>query len=178
MAKGSDDSDPVAPGCADGLVRVGERCVADAAQAHVCAPKDEADCETQCEAGNLASCYNLGLIHDDPPATGLTPEPRTKALSLFRRACDGGIEAACVALGDVTVGDAERIRQPPLAQALDQALPLYERACTAGVGRGCARAAWVYGTMRSNPGKAMAPARQDRLRGGRHALLRQVTRVY
>lgn len=159
----TDELAPETPGCPDGFVRVGEECVDDPSLAHVCSPDDEAACQKQCNAGNMPSCYNLARLHDDPPQTGLTPEPRTKALGLFRKACDGGVQAACVGLGDVIIGDAQRTRRPPIAQALDEALPLYEQACAAGVARGCARQASIYsrgGQMRPDPERAMPLARR------------------
>ena len=38
---------------------------------HVCKPDDEADCEAQCEAGGLESCYHLGRLRIDWTPTGL-----------------------------------------------------------------------------------------------------------
>jgi len=153
----------VVPGCPDGFVRVDERCVGDSTLAHVCPPDEEAECQTQCNAGNMPSCYNLAQLHADPPPTGLTPEPRTKALGLFRKACDGGVEAACVGLGDIIIGDAQRTGKPRMANAFDQALPLYARGCAAGVARGCTRQAWIHSSqarMRPDPEKAIILSRR------------------
>ncbi len=59
---------------------------------HVCVPDDETDCTTQCEAGNLESCYHLGRLRIDWTPTGLSGNPRqTEGRPLLKRACDGGV---------------------------------------------------------------------------------------
>ena len=45
-----------------------------------------------CNDGKMQACYNLGIMY--AKGEGIT-ENKPKAIALFKKACDGGIEDAC-----------------------------------------------------------------------------------
>ncbi|CAA6825930.1 MAG: Unknown protein [uncultured Sulfurovum sp.] len=45
-----------------------------------------------CNDGKMEACYNLGIMY--AKGEGIT-ENKPKAIALFKKACDGGIEDAC-----------------------------------------------------------------------------------
>ncbi|CAA6815051.1 MAG: Unknown protein [uncultured Sulfurovum sp.] len=47
---------------------------------------------TVCEKGKMEACYNLGLMYAQ--GEGITKN-KAKAIELFQKACDGGIEEGC-----------------------------------------------------------------------------------
>lgn len=84
----------------------------------------------QCDAGTLASCFELGLAYE---AGERVTRDIPRAFSLFKRTCEGGLFDGCVKLGDYYY---EGLGTP---RNYAQAVATYTRACDAGNMEGCDR---------------------------------------
>ncbi len=82
-----------------------------------------------CDAGDMLSCSNLGLMYGT--GTDVLQDP-ARAASLFQRACDGGLMLGCTHLGLLHQNGVGVT--PDLAGAVF----LFERACDGGDMLGCA----------------------------------------
>lgn len=134
--------DPLTTACPDGLVVKNGACAQSGAGAHVCAPRDAADCDAQCQAGDATSCYHLGLLKVDWSPVDLSgPREQTEAKRLLDGACQKGVSDACFALGQVLVGEKQRAAVGERAQAFRRSDELAVAACDAGNGRACAHRA-------------------------------------
>ncbi|HQY61970.1 MAG: sel1 repeat family protein [Myxococcales bacterium] len=148
--------------CPEGFKLIAGKCsnaVASAANAapasHLCAPKDTADCETQCTAGNFGSCHNLANLayrnygKDVPDAQNVKDEDR--ALDLWKKACDGGVFAACNSYAD---NRTSRTGSQP--KDLAAAHAAYTKACDGGNSDAC----YTLGdnTLRGREGETKDPA--------------------
>lgn len=90
-SKPSDDKGERSP-CPSGMALSEGKCsAAVASKAHLCDPKDKAECEAQCELGDSGSCYNLGVQREASDPEG--------ALTAYERGCDRGNARACSAAG-------------------------------------------------------------------------------
>ncbi len=147
--------------CPEGFKLVAGKCsnaaatAANAAPAsHLCAPKDTADCEAQCTAGNLGSCHNLANLayrnygKDVPDAQNVKDEDR--ALELWKKACDGGVFAACNSYADNRTSKTGS--QP---KDLAAAHAAYTKACDGGNSDAC----YTLGdnTLRGSSGETKDP---------------------
>jgi TPR repeat protein len=94
---GTPQVEAIAEVCPSGFVSVDNKCArADQAKAYRCQPGDEAECTTQCEAGNADSCHNLAvLVERGKPGDQAAREQASK---LYQKACDGGNLSSCTAL--------------------------------------------------------------------------------
>lgn len=68
----------------------------------------------ECGAGTMTSCYALGLAWEagEDAGHGLTRDPE-RATALLSRACEGGIEQACVAASAIAEGSGPGAMAPP-----------------------------------------------------------------
>ncbi|WP_146157493.1 tetratricopeptide repeat protein [Enhygromyxa salina] len=106
--------------CPNGFVREGAKCSAVAsASGFRCDPKDQAQCEAQCGAGNFESCHNL--------AYQVRRDDRPRSEELFGRACDAGVTDSCAALAYMV----DWKTQP------ERGATLLQRACDGGDGVAC-----------------------------------------
>lgn len=133
--------------CPEGFVRLGEKCTLQAkATGYVCDPKNKAECEEQCRAGNAQSCINAAQAERDPA--------RTK--DLLAKACAGGAYRACGSVAASTVNASE-------------SLSIAEKACAAGDGRSCAiSGALLTGTESHWTGHHEGAVAFDLVRGMQH----------
>lgn len=116
-------------GCPDGLVLSEGKCVApDRARAHVCAGDDAADCRTQCDAGDAASCARLASLL--ARGIGVTADPAAAA-SYYGKACAMEHGVGCTRLGILTAQGKGTPRDET------KAAELFERACRLGEADGC-----------------------------------------
>lgn len=158
---GKEEGKAVDDPCPEGFKLVAGKCSnavvssAPAAQtSHLCAPKDTADCEAQCAAGNLGSCHNLANLayrnygKDVPDAQNVKDEDR--ALELWKKACDGGVFAACNSYAD---NRTSRTGSQP--KDLAAAHAAYVKACDGGNSDAC----YTLGdnTLRGREGETKDP---------------------
>jgi len=116
-------------GCPEGLVLSEGKCVApEKAGAHVCAGDDAADCRTQCDAGDAASCARLASLL--ARGVGVTADPAAAA-SYYGKACAMEHGVGCTRLGIL----AAQGKGTPRDEA--KAAELFERACRLGEADGC-----------------------------------------
>jgi len=120
--------DPIDEICPPGYVLAEGKCTDDKAGPHLCKPKDYADCEKQCDAGNAPSCgrvayYTLVGEHFERDAA--------KAVKLFDQACQDGYTVACASLGGLYV-EGEVVERD-----VDEGVALLEKACDDGDARFC-----------------------------------------
>ena len=148
--------------CPTGFAWAGAKCVSASGPApHLCVYGDAADCSTQCDRGDAASCANLALMYD--VGTRVAADP-ARAVQYFQKGCDGGNAVACGRLGEMAIAgrapgiDAGRAREllrsacgggwmaacsrlGEIARggaAGVNVLALFDRACRGGDGDGCA----------------------------------------
>lgn len=105
--------------------------------AHLCAPKDVADCEAQCNANHPGSCLNLAnLAYRDygkkDASDAETKANETRAVDLWKKACDGGVMPACTEYG---LSRTERYGS--YAKDFKVATAALNKACEAGDKDGC-----------------------------------------
>ncbi len=75
--------------CPDGFVFTGRVCaVAEAEVAHVCNPKDRAECKAQCEKGSAESCYNFARRMPKSTSSG-------EQAAAYKKACELGHADGC-----------------------------------------------------------------------------------
>lgn len=128
--------------CPEGFRLVAGKCAvasgaaAQVAASHLCAPKDVPDCEAQCTAGDMGSCHNLANLayrnygNDVPEAQNVKDEDR--AIELWKKACDGGVYAACNSYADNRTSKTGS--QP---KDLGAARAAYTKACDGGNSDAC-----------------------------------------
>jgi spermidine synthase len=103
---------------------------------HRCAVGDLGDCTAQCDAGQVDSCFVLGIAYMGSRGND------TAALAALDRACAGGIGDACYDLGFL----AQHGRGGPADAA--KAAVLFRRACDEGVLGACNDLGVAYETGR------------------------------
>jgi len=104
---------PVENPCPEQYTLASGKCVptATASGPRLCKSNDAAECETQCNAGSLESCYRLSFtVKDDQ-----------RAADLLTKGCDAGLADACSELGN-------RLLRSDQAKGL----ALKEKACALG----------------------------------------------
>jgi TPR repeat protein len=117
-------------------------------------PPGEADLDQGCASGRLADCLERGtrlldqarLEESRSPGYGRTGFTRPEAIAgiyrdaelWFAKGCNGGLAAACLALGR-SYDDWQGADRNPLASA-----PLFRKACDAGDALGCYNLGQVY----------------------------------
>jgi TPR repeat protein len=138
--------------CPEGFKLTAGKCAPVAAikGAHLCAPDDRTDCDTQCTAGDVGSCFNLatlvrteaggyvdGRARSEPTAAQVTELKR--AVELDKRACAGGHADGCWEYGKYCPieGEGDNCTGPQAAASLD-------KGCKLGSAKGCAELAWGY----------------------------------
>ncbi|MEM6997147.1 MAG: hypothetical protein AAF721_41970, partial [Myxococcota bacterium] len=152
--------EPVAALCPAGMVHAAGRCTLAKPPTHVCAPDDAADCKQQCDAGEMTSCYHLGLLAVDFTPKGLSGAgEQVEAKAALGRACDGGIADACFAQAQVIYGEAHGQGLSTQRTAATAANEVAGRGCDAGSGDACAFQSFLAGPS------GMLPD------GGRHGTL-------
>lgn len=125
--------------CPEGYGLVGGKCakkVEGAAVAHLCAPKDVADCEAQCTAGHMGSCHNLATLafanYGKDVSNAQNVKDETRAVELWKKACDANVMEACNQYGDARAMKTGTF--PPDPAAADAA---YTKACDGGNSEAC-----------------------------------------
>lgn len=83
----------------------------------VCKRGDALDCHTQCERGNMESCFKEGQAMLDPFMSRKDREPQFRAL--FEKACQAGIADACSAVVSFCESLSKSDRQKFLRRACD-----------------------------------------------------------
>ena len=122
--------------CSDDYVLTGGKCAARAAaNSHLCKPKDYRDCQTQCDAGNAASCARVAFYHLEGEHFA---KDEKKAAEMFRQTCEQGFVKGCASLGSLYV------RGVGVERDLKQGVALVTRACEAGEARYCSFLGQVY----------------------------------
>lgn len=123
--------------CPRGLVRSGGKCaVPTASTPYQCLERDVANCLTQCDRGDAASCRMLASVYS-VGMPGLPADP-PRAVPLYQKACDAGDADACKSLGVVY----DLGRGAP--QDERRAIELYAKACDAGEMLGCSNLGFMY----------------------------------
>ncbi len=91
-----------------------------------------------CEHGNIADCYNLGII----TARGEdgVKQDDVKAVEFFKKACDGDYAKGCHELGKIYYAGRG------VQQDNEKALKLFNKACDGGSIRACFNLGVSYGT--------------------------------
>lgn len=135
--------------CPRGSVRAGGKCVPEGRDVvHLCRENDVADCQRQCDRGDLASCVNVGFSFER--AAGAQRDDK-RALMAYKKACDGRFMRGCAGLGSMLF----------YGQGVDvdyaTAKTAFENACNAGDARGCNGLGNVYRKGKGAP-KSMATA--------------------
>lgn len=111
--------------CPEGLVFADGKCTKpEAAKSYECKPSDPADCKTQCDKGNAASC---GILAEQKASA----RDWAAASDLMKKACDGGHARSCAVLGRMTATGVAG--KPDLAAAI----PLFQKSCDAADALGC-----------------------------------------
>ena len=85
--------------------------------------------QKECNGGNGASCYELGVLYDN--ARGGAAQDYQKATELYSKACNLGNGAGCSNLGFLYDNGSG------VAQDGKTAAELYAKACDIGSGGGC-----------------------------------------
>ena len=85
--------------------------------------------QKECNGGNGASCYELGVLYDN--AREGAAQDYQKAAELYSKACDMGDEAGCSNLG-FAYANGRGIEQDHV-----KASEFYTKACDMGNGGGC-----------------------------------------
>ncbi len=82
------------------------------------------DCKTQCEKGNLGSCYNHALFLE-----------KEESIPFFKKACEAGHADSCSGWGSSLKppGSKEKEKVADFVKAVE----LFKRACDMGSGTGC-----------------------------------------
>lgn len=122
--------------CPKGAVRAGGKCVPEGRDVvHLCRENDVADCQKQCDRGDLPSCVNVGFSFER--AAGAARDDK-RALMAYKKACDGRFMRGCAGLGSMLF----------YGQGVDvdyaTAKTAFENACNAGDARGCNGLGNVY----------------------------------
>ncbi|MBW2456220.1 MAG: sel1 repeat family protein [Deltaproteobacteria bacterium] len=125
-------------GCGGSLATAEQGCVECSLRRHepgATPPDAVARFETDCGAGDPASCSVLGVMYE--VGRGV-PQDRKRAKSLFQEACQHGNPTGCVNLG--------RLLDSGLGGRLDSdgAIVIFEVACHDGVGEGCYQLARMH----------------------------------
>jgi TPR repeat protein len=93
-----------------------------------CKPNDAYECQTECQAGQAASCEELGRMHETGESL---PRDVPKAREMFLRSCALGEMTACTRAGNLLYArDARK-------DAVQAAKDAYRKACDAKEGSGC-----------------------------------------
>lgn len=125
--------------CPEGFALAAGKCakkVEGATAAHLCAPKDVADCEAQCSAGHMGSCHNLASLafvnYGKDVSSAQNVKDETRATELWKKACDANVLEACY-----QYGDARATKTGSFAADLPAATAAYTKACDGGVADAC-----------------------------------------
>lgn len=114
--------------CPDGYQFTDGLCTKKAAAAYLCDPKNEQECQQQCDKGNAPSCYNYGRL--------LKRKDGWKAaLPFYKKGCDGDVADACAEYGNYTLPDTDESKN--VAGETAAALKYMSMACKAGSALGC-----------------------------------------
>jgi TPR repeat protein/spermidine synthase len=106
---------------------------------HRCDKLDGRDCAAQCDAGQLDSCFFLGLMYMSGRGA---PRDDSWAAAAFQRACDGGLHDACGNLGYLL----QHGRGVPADDSL--AASMFRKACDGGGLSACNALGIAYETGR------------------------------
>ena len=169
-----DESAPPPDPCPEGLVRSGGKCSHDKSVPHRCAPKDLAECTSQCDKNDAMSCLLAGLGYKAGPKARSAIEraaeagvPRAnyelalmvaktdkyaqKADLLMSKACSQGDAYDCWRQGAFfEAGELLEFRSP------SRAYEAYKRGCNLASGPACAALAAMYLGGRGIPDDAAA----------------------
>ncbi len=133
--------------------------------------------DVQCQHSSAGGCFTLGVLLSD--GRGLPRDPIGASRS-FKRACDIGLESACISLVGMVKTDGDGVLQEPcnrgdgascfmlgslyyggqgVSRDLEHAAALFQQSCTAGFTRGCGQLGESYLFGEGVP-KDIARARQ------------------
>jgi TPR repeat protein len=116
------------------------------------AQDDAKELESNCDAGNLDACVKLGEMFTSGPAYDNVPQDYARAVSLFQKACDGGISEGCNELASCYDSRDRCYRSGKGVQEdLPHAASLYEKACAGESADGCFDLGRAYADGRGVP---------------------------
>lgn len=101
-----------------------------------CQKDDFSDCKLQCERGNAASCWKLGLMYDK--GTGGANKNLALAAQFFSKACDSGELRACAKMA-IAYYEGNGVEKD-----FTKAAGLFQRLCDQGLMSGCAMLGALY----------------------------------
>jgi len=102
-----------------------------------------------CELGHPAACLNAGRLEQLEPDTKKvnqiilskeTPPDHQKALSMFKKGCDGGIGEACHRYSNAFIAGIQGIIEPNFKEAFDYAI----KGCDLGFADSCVNAGLMF----------------------------------
>lgn len=121
--------------CRDGYKLVDGVCSKNLDAAYQCDPKNESECQEQCEKGNAESCVNAGAFIANQYWKITWPVAKEKSRPFFKKACDAGNQEGCAGYVRATFpSEKEAKNQVPLAKEL---LAINKKACEAGATMAC-----------------------------------------
>lgn len=130
-AKGKEDDKKEAAAaenpCPEGFQYADGLCTRAKAGAHLCDPKDEAECKAECDKGSAESCLNYAKHVRKAKS-------RAAAIPLYKKACDGGVGDGCGELGNAMWPDSDDKDVEKQARA---ALAILDKGCEMGSGLAC-----------------------------------------
>jgi TPR repeat protein len=121
--------------CPEGFIFSDGICTRNKGQAHQCDPKNEEECQTQCNKGSAESCFNYGILVKKGKKSAAAAMPFQK------KACDGGFADGCAELGRAMMLNADG---PDVAQLAKSALVVLNKGCDGGSALACDAAGDVY----------------------------------
>jgi uncharacterized protein len=115
-------------------------------------------CTRECEGGSPHACVELGSKYDSGDGVPTDPE---RALSYYRKACDGGAGDGCE-LAAATIQDKDKAGAEALYR---RAFELYRAGCDAGDGEACGDLGVVYENGRAGVTRDLGRAAELYARG-------------
>jgi TPR repeat protein len=144
--KGNSEAKSLSDPCPEGFHLISGKCslkTSDTKVAYLCHKRDVADCEAQCAAGHMGSCYNLGNLafmnyyKDVSNEQNIQDEKR--ALSLWKQSCEGGVLQGCS-----DYGYARSTKSGGMPPDTQEAVSYSLKACDGGFHEGCSNLAGWY----------------------------------
>jgi TPR repeat protein len=121
--------------CRDGYKLVGGLCSKKLDAAYQCDPKNEGECQAQCEKGNAVSCVNAGAFIANQYWKITVPVANERSRPYFKKACEAGNQDGCAGYVRATFpSEKEAKNQVALAKEL---IAVDKKACEAGATMAC-----------------------------------------
>lgn len=116
--------------CPEGFHFADDICTRDQAHAHLCDPKEEAECKAQCDKGSAESCFNYARIVRGQKSS-------QAAMPFDKKACDGGFADGCAQLGRAMLHALYAEDDAQLVKGAPNVLATFKKGCEMGSGRAC-----------------------------------------